>query len=386
MIQIICSFPRVLNLSCYPELEEKVAVKYLGWVDMNTFLFVGIVLLYIISMVWVTRSWKLKLAKLKRTLTQTYEQELVLEQEQSQALKQQVEQQAVELNTALHQSQSESQVLARNIELKNAEIERLTQACQTLSSREREAQKAIAKLTTNLTEKDAQTQALSQELDEAQVQRQALQEKLVKKIAECQGLTQDLEMSLDEIEDREQTIQATKANNQDLSRQIAHLQQEVIYLKFAESDHGAAGVLRASDNKSSADQPGLAQTLFQYLATSPSKSSLQRRLSQELSNLDLARNSIDEIMAVSHDGEKFTSLMNTLQTLNDGNVGELKGHKKVNATKRRWSECRVPHVDLLRIYFQKVGQERRYQVLVASKADSKTQAQDVAWLKNHIAS
>lgn len=353
---------------------------------MNTLLFVGIVLVYVISMIWVTRSWKHKLATLKRTLTHAYEQERALDTEAFQDLQQQAAQRASDLQTALQQAHSDSQALAHSLEARNAEVERLAQQQQALSLSENQAQRAIAQLTADLTEKDAHTQALSGELSEAQGQRQALQKKIAAKTAECQNLTQDLEMCLEELQEKEEKIRSTQANNRELSRQLAELQQEVIQLKFSNAGQITADETNHVDHPSSTDQTELANTLLQYLSTSPSKPSLRRRLSKTFRNLDLVRNSIDEIMAERHNEEKFTSLVQTLQALNDGNLGELKGHKKVNATKRRWSECRVPHIDLLRIYFQKIGQDKRYQVLIASKGDSKTQAQDFAWLKSHIAS
>ncbi|MGB3300257.1 MAG: hypothetical protein WBA76_18495 [Phormidesmis sp.] len=56
--------------------------------------------------------------------------------------------------------------------------------------------------------------------------------------------------------------------------------------------------------------------------------------------------------------------------------------KKIHATSNGWSECRAPHMKLLRIYYRKQKAESSLcEVLVSYKKDSKTQDKDLAWLK-----
>ena len=440
---------------------------------MNTLWLIGIVLVYVISIVYITRSQKLKAAKSRQKLTQQYERERALEQanveeaaqalataqarvqtlertlaleqakaseaaqalvleqanvqESAQSLKlaqtnvQELEQaltlvqsrlqesaqaltleqaRAQELDQSLALAQADVEESGQALALKQARVQELEQTLQQQAAANQtqpdpvtndyqdlavalsEAKQAIAQMTSELMDKDSHIQSLSQQLTDAHAQERGLQSQLDDKITE---LRQERDAFYDELETKEKEVESTKSNNRELSRQLANAQQELVQLKFSSNHHlnPPADAQSSQGSEHGDDTRSLAQTLLERLEGETMKRSLATRLSEAFQHLEFLRNSVDEILIVSNDLEKFTSLVGTLSALNDGNLGVLKNHRKVNATKRKWSECRVPHIDLLRIYFQKLSQGKHYQILVASKGDSKTQAQDFEWLKQH---
>jgi len=94
-----------------------------------------------------------------------------------------------------------------------------------------------------------------------------------------------------------------------------------------------------------------------------------------LPNLIFLRNST-KLISESHN---LVFLLTRLKAINDSDFTDC---KKVRATDNEWFECRVAHISMMRIYFQKCkSASGKYQVLISPKKNQKTQDKDYEWLK-----
>ena len=75
-------------------------------------------------------------------------------------------------------------------------------------------------------------------------------------------------------------------------------------------------------------------------------------------------------------------LVAMIKALKDIMEGQAYSAKKVRATDNKWTECRVPHINLMRLYYQKCKKHSGYQVLISPKKNQKSQDQDYEWLKS----
>lgn len=92
-------------------------------------------------------------------------------------------------------------------------------------------------------------------------------------------------------------------------------------------------------------------------------------------NIDLLRDSSDEI---NRNRSDFSTLLFRIKALSTGDVSHS---RKVRATHNVWSECRAPNMGMMRIYYRKAKDADRYEILISRKKDSKSQRQDIDWLK-----
>lgn len=93
----------------------------------------------------------------------------------------------------------------------------------------------------------------------------------------------------------------------------------------------------------------------------------------------LLRDSLD---VLASQPENLIKLIKAIKDIYDGHPYSP---TKVRATDKKWTECRVPHINLMRIYFQKCKRESGYQILISPKKNQKSQDQDYEWLKSHQA-
>lgn len=88
----------------------------------------------------------------------------------------------------------------------------------------------------------------------------------------------------------------------------------------------------------------------------------------------------DSITELTNHPENLVKLVKAIKDIYEGHPY---APTKVRATDKKWTECRVPHINLMRIYFQKCKKESGYQILISPKKNQKSQDQDYEWLKNH---
>lgn len=86
----------------------------------------------------------------------------------------------------------------------------------------------------------------------------------------------------------------------------------------------------------------------------------------------------DSLSVLTEQPENLVALIKALKDILDGQAYSA---KKVRATDNKWTECRVPHVNLMRLYYQKCKKKSGYQVLISPKKNQKSQDQDYEWLK-----
>ncbi|MGC1308221.1 MAG: hypothetical protein WA885_13420 [Phormidesmis sp.] len=100
-------------------------------------------------------------------------------------------------------------------------------------------------------------------------------------------------------------------------------------------------------------------------------------ISELFPSLELLRDSIDEINRNKRD---VSAILRRLQALNNKN---FEYSKKVHSTGGDWSECRAPHMKMIRLYYRKESASPRHkcEVLVSRKKDKKTQEKDLAWIR-----
>lgn len=87
----------------------------------------------------------------------------------------------------------------------------------------------------------------------------------------------------------------------------------------------------------------------------------------------------DSLQILAEQPENLATLIKALKDILDG---QTHGAKKVRATDNKWTECRVPHINLMRLYYQKCKKKSGYQVLISPKKNQKSQDQDYEWLKS----
>lgn len=208
-------------------------------------------------------------------------------------------------------------------------------------------------------------QALQQQLDE---QQQQLEQQLrlgEQWSQERDAARQELQTFLESFDssNQERTIQAQRETIQSLEAEQIRLGDRLTSL---EAELTAAQAKLDRDRGIETEQFGQLINLL-------------------LPNLSFLRDSMAVMLAL--DPPRLQDVLGTLKALNDGTLGDTRQGQavkivKVRATHNEWSECRVPHVSMMRIYFHKTKQQDGYQVLVSPKKDQKTQDKDYEWLKS----
>lgn len=93
--------------------------------------------------------------------------------------------------------------------------------------------------------------------------------------------------------------------------------------------------------------------------------------------LELLRDSIDDINRNKH---SISAILHRLQALHNH---DFEYSEKVKATGGEWSECKAPHMGMIRLYYRKKSDSpsEKCEVLVSRKKDRKSQKKDMEWLK-----
>lgn len=218
---------------------------------------------------------------------------------------------------------------------------------------------------------DAQRESHPQQLQQLQEHNQGLQAQLAEQQQQLQQLDQqhdaarqELQLFLENFDNssQEQKIQTQQATIQTLESEQAILRDRLKTLEAA---------LQAAHERLA---EGIVVNSAQFKAL----------ICLLLPNLEFLRDSLEVMLQL--DLSRLHDLLATLKALGDGTLND--GHRqavrvvKVRSTDGKWSECRVPHVSMMRIYFQKNKLRDSYQVLVSPKKDQKTQDKDYEWLKS----
>ncbi|MEO1393966.1 MAG: hypothetical protein AAFV90_13740 [Cyanobacteria bacterium J06634_5] len=94
-------------------------------------------------------------------------------------------------------------------------------------------------------------------------------------------------------------------------------------------------------------------------------------------SLQLLRDSVDEIKRNKKESGEILCRLLALENKN------FNYSKKVHSTGGYWSECKPPHLNMIRLYYYKssASPSGKCEVLISRKKDRKTQEKDLAWLR-----
>ncbi|MGB2926045.1 MAG: hypothetical protein WBB82_12145 [Limnothrix sp.] len=220
-----------------------------------------------------------------------------------------------------------------------------------------------AKLTTLQTELHQQVQEqkdLLQQLAQEKELNKIQQRKLRESNQDIDEILESLEQSQQEVISlKEKEISALKAQNTEFAINLEQQKVELFTLKqqFASN---VATLDAANENSWSQEQ-------------------IEELLTALFPDVTLLR---DSVAVLVYQPENLVKLIKAIKDICEGNAYSP---TKVRATDKKWTECRVPHINLMRIYFQKCKKVAGYQVLISPKKNQKSQDQDYEWLKSHSA-
>lgn len=212
-----------------------------------------------------------------------------------------------------------------------------------------------------------QTKLQQQNQEQHNVLKQLTQEKELNKIQQkkLRESNQDIDEILESLEQSQQEvltlkdkeILALKEQNTELAINLEQQKVELFTLKQQITNHAQTPDSQGGDRQNGEQVEELLNVLFP--------------------DVTLLRDSLAVLVAQP---ENWVKLIKAIKDICEGNAYSP---TKVRATDKKWTECRVPHINLMRIYFQKCKKTSGYQILISPKKNQKSQDQDYEWLKSH---
>ncbi len=218
----------------------------------------------------------------------------------------------------------------------------------------------IEKLQQQIHQQTAEKESILTQLAKEKELTQAHKKKLRENNQDIDEILESLEKHQQSVlETKDIEIQALQEQNKTLAINLEQLKVEVFTLK-----QNRVTKISQNDDASSSDwTPDQIAELLQTL----------------FPDITLLR---DSLAVLASQPENLVKLIKAIKDIHDG---QPYSPTKVRATDKKWTECRVPHINLMRIYFQKCKKESGYQILISPKKNQKSQDQDYEWLKSHHA-
>lgn len=338
---------------------------------MGVMFFIGIAVGWGIAYWILTKAWKRRVARLKQAIHQQ-QQELHHEQQRVLEWKKQFQR----LQTTLQSSEAEHQDINHQLQQSQQDIEQIAHTVDTLQH-----QLQLQEIT---------TQELAQEKTELLQKMKTKQSVYELTLEEWQHKVekseQDAEAFLEDLVQKEHEIQTLSSDNQSLMLQIDAINKKLRWLEYAKNTQNPSkrtDALEGNEQSSSLNQ--ITAQIMRQINDENLMESLSETLFHALPTLHFLRDSIQEIAQI-YKAQKshFPLLIEALILIGDGNYKLLKQYQKIHATNDQWSECRVSHINLLRLYFQKCTQTGGVQIWVSKKQDTKTQRRDFEWLSHQM--
>lgn len=342
---------------------------------MGVMFFVGIVVGWGITYWLLNRSWKQKMAGTKRAIAQRHQKEL----RQSQQRTEEWTKRSHHLQKTLQSSESTHQELTAQLE------QRLQEQRETIHSLTQEKDNLLQQVDADNIAHQRTIEEWQQKAENTEIDYQSTIQKWQQKAKEWQQKAEtaeeDAEKLLRELLQKEQDI---KNLNHNLGMEVAHLNDKLRQLKYPQTDQESATTTDTTEVDESVDShEQIISQIMEQIDEENLIESLSEVFTCFLPTVRLLRDSMEAIAHIYTDHYcQFASLISTLLHICHGEYQALRKYQKIHATNDEWSECRVPHINLLRLYFQKCTKEDGYQVLIAQKHDKKTQKRDFAWLNN----
>ncbi|OKH17983.1 hypothetical protein [[Limnothrix rosea] IAM M-220] len=219
----------------------------------------------------------------------------------------------------------------------------------------------IEKLQQQIHQQTAEKENVLTQLEKEKELNHAHQKKLRENNQDIDEILESLEKHQQSlIDSKDVEIQALQAQNKILAINLEQLKVELFTLKQNRIAKTAQNDETGDSSSWTIDQiTELLQTLFP--------------------DITLLR---DSVAVLASQPENLVKLIKAIKDIYDGHPYSP---TKVRATDKKWTECRVPHINLMRIYFQKCKKASGYQILISPKKNQKSQDQDYEWLKSHQA-
>ncbi|AFY39342.1 hypothetical protein Lepto7376_3105 [[Leptolyngbya] sp. PCC 7376] len=327
---------------------------------MNLSLFLGVIFGSIGSFAILQTLHKKEVIKLKRYFSnqqETYTEEL---QQKAESYDQLINDQEACYIAEIHQLEQHLKQQTKAKEELARQLKQV-QSHEELVSGQQENQTAeIQSLQLQLHQEIAEKENILLQLEKEKEKTQARQRELRKSNKDIDEILEALEQDQKIIlENKDLEILTLQEQNRDLAINLEQLKVELFTLKQNRQSN-ASGSGNAEDSGWTTDQiTELLKSLFPDIV--------------------LLR---DSIAILTSQPENLVKLITAIKDIYDGHPYSP---TKVRATDKKWTECRVPHINLMRIYFQKCKKESGYQILISPKKNQKSQDQDYEWLKGHQA-
>jgi len=229
---------------------------------------------------------------------------------------------------------------------------------QTVAEQQATYETELATLETKLQQQNQEQHNVLKQLTQEKELNKIQQKKLRESNQDIDEILESLEQSQQEIlmlKDKE--ILSLQEENTELAISLEQLKVELFTIKQQLAQNAKSSELHGGDRWGTEQIEELLTTLFP--------------------DVTLLRDSLGVIVVQP---ENLVKLIKAIKDICEGNAYSP---TKVRATDRKWTECRVPHINLMRIYFQKCKKTSGYQILISPKKNQKSQDQDYEWLKSH---
>ena len=286
----------------------------------------------------------IKLKKYFSSQQESFDTEL---QQNSEAYDQQLSDQAAIYQTKRQQLQAQLQQLKTEKETLAQQLTAVRSHDQFLNGQQLKSSAEITALQQQLHQQIAEKENILVQLDKEKEKAKARQQEL-------RANSSDLDEILDAFEAEQQVLLEQKnqelttlANeNKELAINLEQLKAELFTVKQQSHQVFTPTQINSPNTHFSAEQiTELLDALFPGIV--------------------LLRDSLTEFTTHPE------NLVKLIKAIKDIYEGHPYSPTKVRATDKKWTECRVPHINLMRIYFQKCKKESGYQILISPKKTRK---------------
>lgn len=338
---------------------------------MGVMFFVGIVVGWAITYWLLNRSWQQKVSGMKRAIAQRHQQELL----QAQQRTEEWSKHSQHLQKTLQSSETTHQELTTQLELQ------LQVQQETIHALTQEKGDLLKQVETHTLDHQ---RTLNEWQQKVELDHQRTLDEWRQKVETAQ---KDAEELLSDLLQKEQEIEHLNLSHQKLSMEFANineeLREELRQLKYSPIQDSATESELDTVGISVDSHEHITNQIMEHIQDDNLMESLSEVLARFFPTVDFLRDSMQAIAHVyTAHNPHFGSLISAITHIRNSEYQDLRKYQKIHATNDQWSECRVPHISLLRLYFQKCTQENGYQIWVSQKHDKKTQKRDFAWLDN----
>ena len=328
--------------------------------NLSLSLFLGVFFGSIGSFAILKTLHKREVIKLKKYFSGQQESLTEELQQKSESYDQLLSDQEACYTVEIHQLQQQLQQQTTEKEALATQLATVSSHDQLVSNQQTKFTAEIEKLQQKLHHEIAEKESIRLQLEKQKEKTQARKKEITENNRDLEEVLESLEKDQQLIlEHKEQEIQTLQEQNKKLAIALEQSKVELFTLK----QNPQSTTLQNNDEEGSQWTPEEIMELLKAL----------------FPDIVLLRDSINVLV---EQPENRVKLVKAIKDIYDGNPHQP---TKVRATDKKWTECRVPHINLMRMYFQKCKKDAGYQILISPKKNQKTQDKDYEWLKSHQA-